>query len=99
LNIRPHRYLIVPTAEMQHVVLEHLQKGITTPAFPIATAVAAGAPIKSLTLGSAEEEVDAAAETAAELRLRRRFSAWRRMGGRARGKAREASGRTGGGMD
>lgn len=37
--------------------------------------------------------MDAAAETAAELRRRRRFSAWRRIGGRARGKAREASGR------
>jgi hypothetical protein len=47
-------------------------------------------------LGSAEEEVDAAAETAAELRPRRRFFAWRRMGGRARGKAREASGRRNG---
>lgn len=37
--------------------------------------------------------MDAAAETAAELRRRRRFSAWRPIGGRARGKPREASGR------
>jgi hypothetical protein len=71
------------------------RRGITTPAFAIAMAAAAGAPIKSLTLGSTEEEVDAAAETATELRPRRRFSAWRQMGGRAHGKAREARRRNG----
>nr|CAB3460664.1 unnamed protein product [Digitaria exilis] len=51
---------------------------------------------RSSALGSAEKEVGAAAETAAELRRRGRFSGGRRVGGRARGDGREASGRRGG---